>query len=467
VESFDPFSEWLGRPVGRPPEDHYELLGLPKFEPDLELIDHAADMLRAKIRKVRPGAYVAEWQRLLDRLETAKICLSDPISKAAYDESIDTASHTLNVSGEPVVTWDSSNGEPAMSATTPGGTNRGGTEADQAGPSDNTAPQFVEAPPLVDDAAPEPQAQEGVSEAQFPAIRPTRRKPNRKRLMAQFLVVTVVLLALAIGLVVLKRERDSLQMAGSQPPSSENEASVSPPGPPSGVNLPSPETSDEPPSPATDAPKPDSTPRSDTAPTVPAPKPVAATPSVTPNRAQPAPPAPKLDPARQQAFQRAVASARKALASRDLEAAATHLSEAVSLSQTDEELAEADQVEVLRAHVEAFWGSLQEQIPKLEPGSEILVGEVVALVVETGADFVILRVKGQNRRYSLQAMPHVLAAAMARTLFSNSFNARALRASFLVAEPDGDREKARQLLQEASQGGAEVDELQAELNRSS
>lgn len=465
MESFDPFSEWLGRPSGRQPEDHYELLGLPRFEPDLELIAHAVDMLRVKIRKVRPGAHVAEWQRLLDRLETAKTCLSDPISKAAYDESIDTASHTLNVSGEPVVTWDSSNQE---TATAPGGPSREGTDADRAGPIEDVAPQFVEAPPVADDAAPEPQAQGGMSETEFPTIRPTRRKPNRRRLTVQFLVVTAVLLALAIGLVVLKRERDAGHMADGTP-LGQGGKPVGPPGPPSDANPPLSEATDVTPSPdpAVDTPKPDLTPAPVTAASVPSPAPIAPTPPATPNPVQPSPPAPKLDPARQQAFQRAVASARKALTERDLGAAGTHLSEAVSLSQTDEELAEADQVEVLRAHVEAFWDSLRQQIPKLEPGSEIMVGEVVALVVETGTDFVILRVAGRNRRYSILSMPHVLTVAMARKLFSNSMNAKALRASFLLAEPDGDRELARQLLQEASQGGAEVDELLAELNRSS
>jgi hypothetical protein len=172
-----------------------------------------------------------------------------------------------------------------------------------------------------------------------------------------------------------------------------------------------------------------------------------------------------VDPARQQAFQRSVAAARKALANRDLEGAASHLNEAVSLTQTDAELAEADQVEVLRAHLDAFWGSLHEQIPKLEGGSEIRVGEMMVVVVEAGRDYVILRVTGQNRRYSLLGMPHVLAAAMAEQTFSKSSNANALRASFLIAEPDGNAEKARQLLQEAAQGGAEVDELLAELNR--
>ena len=63
-------------------------------------------------------------------------------------------------------------------------------------------------------------------------------------------------------------------------------------------------------------------------------------------------------------------------------------------------------------------------------------------------------------------MPHVLAAAMAEQLFSKSSNANALRAAFLIAEPDGRDEKARHLLQEASRGGAEAGELLAELNRS-
>lgn len=87
-ESSDPYVEWLGFPPGRRPANHYELLGIPAFEPDPETIAHAADCLRGQLRKVRPGGQIAAWQRLLDDLSAAKACLLDPGAKAAYDASL-------------------------------------------------------------------------------------------------------------------------------------------------------------------------------------------------------------------------------------------------------------------------------------------------------------------------------------------------------------------------------------------
>lgn len=456
MESFDPFSEWLGRPPGNPPRDHYELLGLARFEPDLDLIAHAADTLRVRIRKIRPGSHPAEWQRLLDRLEAAKICLSDPIAKAAYDESIDTACHTVNVSGAPVVTWDSPSqemgGDPIAEASQPHGF---GT----AQPISSASP-FVEAPPVVEDLG-----QDGLPAevATFPRIQPIGGKRKGTRLAVQLLVAAVVLLTIAVGLAALKQRRDSAETAANPPQQpgaasptddTDTEPGVAPPS-----NLPS-----EPPA-APEEPEPTS-PAAPIA-TVPAAPEPSQPPPVAPAATVPSSaPRSAVDPARQQAFRRVVDSARAALASRNLEAAAAQLNEAVSLAQTDEDRAEVDQVELLRAHVDAFWGSLQAQINKLETGSEIQVGEMMVLVVETGPDYVILRVTGRNRRYSIREMPRVLAAAMAEQTFSKSPNAKALRASFLIAEPGGDADRTRQLLMEAAQGGAEVDELLAELNRS-
>ncbi len=457
MESFDPFSEWLGRPPGRPPEDHYELLGLARFEPDLDLISHTVDILRVKIRKVRPGSHLADWQRLLDRLDAAKICLSDPIAKAAYDDSIDTASHTLNVSGEPVVTWDS----PAEGSEDAAPGEVSDTADAQIIASDQTAdaaPSIVEAPPVVEDP------DQGTStvgsqmptEAAFPAIRPRTRKRSRVRRATGSLLLSVVLLSVAIGLALLKQRRDAARTG--QPPVT-TPPTILPDVKPGEGTVPDPpaeDTAPNPPEPPTPAP-------SEVRPT---PDPARPGPPkrTTPDMSDP--PRPVVDPAGQHAFQSALTAVRDALARRDLEAAATRLNEAVSLSQTDEDRAEADQLEVLRAHVDAFWGSLREQIPRLESGSELQVGEMMVIVVEAGADFVVLRVTGQNRRYSFGSMPHVLAVAMAEQLFSNSANAKALRASFLIVEPDGDADQARRLLQEASQGGAQVDELLAELNRS-
>ena len=473
MESFDPYAEWLGRQPGRPPQDHYELLGLSRFEPDVDLIAHVVDNLRAKIRKVRPGTHLAEWQRLLDLLEAAKICLGDPIAKLAYDESIDTSSHTVNVSGEPVVTQDSPQIE--TMAPPPEEVHSGHIE-----PALNTTPEFIEAPPVVEKVD-STLDEERPAAPPLPVIRPTRRKGNGIWRSVRFLLFTLVLLALAIGLVLLKQQRDG-RLTSLFPISEKTESvpqadwgttherptdAAPAPDPLHSPEIPAtaPATGDNPPADPTPAPvppmpEPGSSPMNTSA------DPPGAAPPASPAPISQSPPAPAVDPAGQQAFRRASTAARKALGSRDLGAATKHLNEAVSLAQTDDERVEADRLGVLHAHVDAFWGSLRERMKTLKSGSDFPVGDTMAIVVEAGPESLVLRVNGQRHAFSINAMPHVLAAALAQTLFSNSPNAKALRASFLIVEPDGDRKKAQQLLQEAAQGGAEVDELLAEVRQS-
>lgn len=85
---FDPYREWLGITDGPRPPDHYTLLGLAPLEGDPAVIGYAADMVLAKIRRIRPGENVAEWGKLLDLLTTAKNCLLDAAAKRAYDEGL-------------------------------------------------------------------------------------------------------------------------------------------------------------------------------------------------------------------------------------------------------------------------------------------------------------------------------------------------------------------------------------------
>jgi hypothetical protein len=85
---FNPYEQWLGITAGRPPADYYELLGLDRFENRVGAITSAADTRIARVRGVRPGSYVNEWQRLLDQLNQAKRTLLDPTAKARYDAEL-------------------------------------------------------------------------------------------------------------------------------------------------------------------------------------------------------------------------------------------------------------------------------------------------------------------------------------------------------------------------------------------
>ncbi|MDZ7619352.1 MAG: hypothetical protein U1E05_20320, partial [Patescibacteria group bacterium] len=88
TEPFDPYRHWLGVEEPKRPLDHYQLLGLPRFESDPKQIAHAADTAMTKVRMIRPGEHIADWGRLLDQLGVVKACLLDPSAKAAYDASL-------------------------------------------------------------------------------------------------------------------------------------------------------------------------------------------------------------------------------------------------------------------------------------------------------------------------------------------------------------------------------------------
>ena len=87
-DGFDPYTEWLGFPPGRPPGSYYELLGIAPDEGDESVIAQAADGLCARIRRIRPGRHVGHWQRLLDAVCEAKQCLLDPEARSAYDADL-------------------------------------------------------------------------------------------------------------------------------------------------------------------------------------------------------------------------------------------------------------------------------------------------------------------------------------------------------------------------------------------
>lgn len=87
-EDFDPYHRWLGiAPEHRPP-DHYQLLGIPRFESDADVIASAADRQMAHVRSYQSGRHSATTQRLLNELATARVCLLSPDQKAVYDERL-------------------------------------------------------------------------------------------------------------------------------------------------------------------------------------------------------------------------------------------------------------------------------------------------------------------------------------------------------------------------------------------
>lgn len=87
-EAFNPYHAWLGIPPNEQPADYYRLLGIARFESDLQVIDGAADRQMAHLRSFQSGQH-GDWAaKLLNEVARARICLLDDKSKAAYDERL-------------------------------------------------------------------------------------------------------------------------------------------------------------------------------------------------------------------------------------------------------------------------------------------------------------------------------------------------------------------------------------------
>ncbi len=87
-DQFDPYSQWLGIVEPQRPVNYYVLLGVSPAENDTQKIAQAADLLAARVRRIRPGAHLAQWSALLDEIAAAKACLTDPVARRSYDAAL-------------------------------------------------------------------------------------------------------------------------------------------------------------------------------------------------------------------------------------------------------------------------------------------------------------------------------------------------------------------------------------------
>jgi len=88
VKAFDPYHKWLGIAPHDQPPSHYRLLGLESFEDDADVIEAAADRQMAHLRTFQSGKHGDSSQKLLNEVAAARVCLSDPDKKSAYDRQL-------------------------------------------------------------------------------------------------------------------------------------------------------------------------------------------------------------------------------------------------------------------------------------------------------------------------------------------------------------------------------------------
>ncbi len=84
-DDFDPYLNWLGITPHERPIDHYRLLGVERFEPNVNAIAHAAEHRMMSVRQYQTGPRGHHTQQILNELTAAKLCLLDANTKSTYD----------------------------------------------------------------------------------------------------------------------------------------------------------------------------------------------------------------------------------------------------------------------------------------------------------------------------------------------------------------------------------------------
>lgn len=87
LREFDPYRTWLGLETTARPPDHYELLGLSRFESNSTLISNAVERQTAILQMVT-GADQELVRSILADIGQARGCLLDPERKSIYDHQL-------------------------------------------------------------------------------------------------------------------------------------------------------------------------------------------------------------------------------------------------------------------------------------------------------------------------------------------------------------------------------------------
>jgi len=175
-------------------------------------------------------------------------------------------------------------------------------------------------------------------------------------------------------------------------------------------------------------------------------------PTPTPNPTTPAPDTvtPKSAEALQLAFQQTVASLRAV----KYDIAEKHLATATPLAQSPEDMERLSRLQAAVEHARNFHQAIVDAVSKLQ-ASEMLEANGNAMgIVETGANFLVLRIRGRNQRFELDDLPPGLAVILANLSLSaddpNTILGKAIYVTFNKKATAESLSKAREWFTEAA-----------------
>ncbi len=462
-DAFDPYSEWLGITDGSRPPDRYRLLGLSRFESDPELISHAAVAAMAKVRRIRPGDHLSQWSKLLDELRLAKACLLDPAEKASYDAGLRNQVAASPIASAPKASAPAAKPsravaddydvelkkeEPGPAAQAPSAARptpaAKSLDEDVLGFQDDDSDLSIAKPSARKAADEDADAAAGYGvgrKAESPNVlgseksartgyrpastsageyalssdRPSRpaARPSSRASWNGPIGAGLILAALGVGGVMLNSmlaERAAVapsDQGGGQEPE-RTPPTARPPA-------------DRPPSPSAVG-------------------------------GQKAPD-----------FVASVAAARAALAARNLAAARTQIETAAAAAHTPEQTDQADRLQIMLDHLTQFWEGIRAAMGRLQPGEELKLDNASSVVVESEKNHLKVKTGGRYEEYRAETLPTPLVRLIVQQYFGKDPGSKAIIATFLAVDPQGDPALAARYWQEAAQGGIDCEKLLREV----
>jgi len=423
---FDPYRKWLGIPPKDQPPHYYRLLGIARFEDDADVIENAADRQMAHVRTFQAGQFGALTQQVLNELSAAKICLLDPVRKAAYDDQLRA---TLKAPATPTLAKSPA---PPAAALPPG-------------------PGGMPRPAAVGPATPAPTATPAAAPVATgvgsPAVSPVRVR-TRPRRRSSPLPLVIVMACVALILLVV-----AVQIISNSSPRGGNGNDVATPKQPSH-----------------DVPPPEPDPPRRPQPTPDRPRPVAPQPD-RPRPSEivaPAPPIVDADPGPSIELP-PTQSARQALSRRDLTTARSLLDQAQQGPFYAEHGEQVDRTSTLFDYTWRFWQGVRQGVRSLDAETALAWDSGEAAFVQAADEHVVLRINGQRQQFAIADLPAAALVDLARRgLPADQPRSKLYVATFLALDDRGDvlanQRQAQQLWSEAAAAGVRnailADELQ-------
>jgi len=85
---FDPYYYYLGISPKDQPADFYRLLGVERFESNIEIIEMASDRQMSHLHGAESGDHIDDVAKLLSEVSRARLCLLSPEKKSEYDKQL-------------------------------------------------------------------------------------------------------------------------------------------------------------------------------------------------------------------------------------------------------------------------------------------------------------------------------------------------------------------------------------------